>query len=400
MELSEKELIQYCIDNGIEGAKKRLKSFERNGYLDNKDVIQALIKDALQLFESCEIKKDENGKELRGKKRIYVLGKKRDEIKEREDNRKNNGAKTEENILIFSEYLMQLLNDSMFQCEYKIENKIEISLSKLIGEIEFFINPWKDITNLSVMKIIDENITGISEKVYAHHVTENLKGYFRDKNRYIVSSALNNLKNSNRIALEYKYMAYDEKLGYFEAGEEVYDFFSKRLQNILDEYNSIHNTKYNRGTISKIKAKEERFLSEHEKDLLKHLDEENCNYTLSKLNVITVLDKKFEQYDDEKIGNAIINYYLRDIRKEIDNNYPSEKLEYFAQKYFYYFVVKVLEYYDLPDWCIDYCKRYENRGFGSVIFDTSVLNDEEKEYLKKNSPYKDDEIQNQLPASM
>lgn len=59
MELTTLESIQYCIAEGIEGADKRLQSYERRGRIDNSSVLEALIKGLLTIHVSCEFKTDE-----------------------------------------------------------------------------------------------------------------------------------------------------------------------------------------------------------------------------------------------------------------------------------------------------------------------------------------------------
>lgn|GEM_PF-7106743 len=219
MELTTLEAIQYCIGEGIEGAEKRLQSYERRGRIDNSSVLEALVKDLLTLHVTCEFKTDEDDVILKGNKRRFILGEKRSERAERLDKRKSNGAIREEDRKILDEHIFRTIIKLKPKYWNYEKDTVEITTTELIQHYAL-INP-NGIEHKKILEIINENIFGESKVVYAHSITEYIRAYIRDTNRNILTSSLNALEKSDRIILSYRYFVAD-KTGLNEVDEFGY----------------------------------------------------------------------------------------------------------------------------------------------------------------------------------
>ncbi|MGG2072840.1 hypothetical protein AB1J28_05785 [Lysinibacillus irui] len=395
MELTTLEAIQYCIDEGVEGAEKRLQSYERRGRIDNSSVLEALVKDLLTIHVTCELKTDEEGEILKGKNRRFILGQKRSERAERLDGRKNNGANREED--------RKLLDEHIFRIIIKLEPKywnyekdtVEITTSELIQNYAL-INPNK-IEHKKILKIIHDNIFGESKLVYAHQITEYIRGYIRDTNRNILTSSLNALEKSDRIILSFRYFVAD-KTGNNEVDEFGYTAMKAQIESEIDDFNYRSNTRYTLNAYQKMRAKEKRFCKEKERDFLEHM-ERKCDILVYKKNVIRILNKESVKVAPELSTQVYSDILLKRVKAhyiEASSNLDGS----FFERYRSFILAKVIEGYDveLPDWCLEYFGRYSG-GFGQVTFHEDLLTEEEKEAvgLIAVSPYNEAEIETQVP---
>ncbi|XRD24244.1 hypothetical protein AABM34_18140 [Lysinibacillus fusiformis] len=395
MELTTLEAIRYCIDEGIEGAEKRLQSYERRGRIDNSSVLEALVKDLLTIHVTCEFKTGEEGEILKGKKRRFLLGEKRSERAERLDNRRSNRAIRGED--------RKLLDEHIFSTIVKLEPKywnyerdtVEITTTELIQHYAL-INP-NGIEHKKILKIINKHIAGESKLVYAHSVTEYIRAYIRDTNRNILTSSLNALEKSDRIILSYRYFVAD-KTGNNEVDEFGYTAMKGLIESEIDDFNHRHSTRYTLNAFQKMRSKERRFRKEKERAFLEHM-EKNCDILVYRKNVIRILNK-----ESVKVAPELSTQVYSDILlKRVKTHYveASSTLDgSFFERYRSFILAKVIEGYDveLPDWCLEYFGRYSG-GFGQVIFHEDLLTEEEKTAvgLIAASSYSEDEIEAQMP---
>ncbi|MBP2241743.1 hypothetical protein J2Z40_002315 [Cytobacillus eiseniae] len=218
MELTTLEAIQYCIYEGIEGAEKRLQSYERRGRIDNSSVLEALIRDLKMIHVSVSLKTDEEGEILKGKKRRFLLGEKRSERAERIDDRKNNGAIREAGKSLLDELVFKAILE-LQKTHCNDDGDIEVTTTQLIKKYAF-INPGA-IEYKVILKLIRENIFGEANMIYAHSITEYIRAYIRDTNRNILTSSLKELEKTGRISWSFKYFISDIT-GHNDVSEEDY----------------------------------------------------------------------------------------------------------------------------------------------------------------------------------
>lgn len=377
--------------SGIEGAEKRLRSYERRGRLDNTSVLDALIKDLLTIHVTCEQKTDEKGEILKGKKRRFLLGKKRIERAERLDKRKNNGAIRKDDRKLFDEHIFRTI--IMLEQKYWNNEKdtVEITTTQLIKQCAL-INP-KKIEHKIILKIIYDNIFGESKPVSAHQITE----YIRDTNRNILTSSLKALEKSGRINLSYRYFVVERKETK-EVDENCYKEIKATIESIIAEYNHWNDTSYVLNTFQKMKVKEKRFLKEEERAFLKYM-EEKCGILVYKKNVIRILDKESIQFSENMSKQIYSDILLKRIKKHyIDASATLDGS--FFERYKNFILAKVIESFqvELPDWCVEYFGRFSG-GFGQITFHEDLLLEEEKRGigLIADSPYSEEQIETSLP---
>lgn len=395
MELTTLEAIRYCIDEGIEGAEKRLQSYERRGRIDNSSVLEALIKDLLTIHVTCELKTDEEGEILKGKERRFLLGEKRSERAERLDGRRSNGANREEDRNLIDEHIFRTIVKLKSKYWNYEKDTVEITTTELIQHYAL-INP-NEIEHKKILKIIHDNIFGESKLVYAHQITEYIRGYIRDTNRNILSSSLNALEKSDRIIVSYRYFVAD-KTGNNEVDEFGYIAKKGQIESEIADFNYSNNTRYTLNAYQKMRAKEKRFLKEKERNFLGHM-EKNCDILVYKKNVIRILNKESIQVPPKLSTQVYSDILLKRVKKHYIE--ASSTLDgSFFKRYRSFILAKVIEGYDveLPDWCLEYFGRYSG-GFGQVTFHEDLLTEEEKKAvgLIPVSPYSEEEIEAQMP---
>ncbi|AMQ06643.1 hypothetical protein [Sporosarcina psychrophila] len=394
MELTTLEAIQYCIAEGIEGAEKRLQSYERRGRIDNSSVLEALIKDLQTIHVSCEFKTDEDCMPLKGSKRRFILGEKRSERAERLDGRKSNGAIREEDRKLLDEHIFRTI--IKLEAEYwSCEDTVEITTTALIKNFAL-INP-NVIEHKKILRIINENIFGESKLIYAQTITEYIRAYIRDTNRNILTSSLKAFEKSDRIILSYRYYVIDGT-GNNEVDENGYNTMKAIIESEIEGYNHWNDTSYTLNAFQKMRAKEKRFRGEGEHAFLKHM-EEKCKVLVYKKNVIRILEKESIQIPEKMSKQVYSDILLKRVKKHYVE--ASTTLDgSFFERYRSFILAKVIESFEveLPDWCLEYFIRYSN-GFGRVTFHEVLLTEEEKKTvgLIQTSPYSEEEIEAQVP---
>ena len=397
LELTIQEALEQCAAKPLKlnGAEKRLQNFLRKGRIDNGDVYNALKKDLLTIYETCEFKTDEDDVVLKGKNRRILVGKKRNQQVKRFDGRGNNGASREESRKILDEHIF----GTIVKLEPKYWNyekdTVEITTTELIQHYAL-INP-NGIEHKKILKIINDNILGESKLVYAHQITEYIRGYIRDTNRNILTSSLNALEKSDRIILSFRYFVAD-KTGNNEVDEFGYTVMKAQIESEIDDFNYRNNTRYTLNAYQKMRAKEKRFRKEEERDFLEHM-EKKCDIHVYKKNVIRILNKESVKVAPELSTQVYSDILLKRVKAHYIE--ASSTLDgSFFERYRSFILAKVIEGYDveLPDWCLKYFGRYSG-GFGQVTFHEDLLTEEEKRAIGLiiDSPYSEEEIKTQLP---
>lgn len=393
LELTTLEAIQYCIDEGIEGAEKRLQSYERRGRIDNSDVLEALIKDLQMIHVSCELKTNEEDVIIKGNKRRFILGEKRSERAERLDKRKGNGPVREEDRCILDELILKTilkLEPEFWSCE----DTVEITTTGLIKKYAV-INP-NAIEHKSILKIIQQNIFGEQGTVYAHTLTEYIRSYIRDTNRNVLTSALKQLEKTDRIILSYRYFVVD-KTGNNEVDESGFNAMKAVIESEIEDFNYGNETSYTLNTFQKIRAKEKRFLKADERKFLKYMNGK-CGLLIYKVNVIRILNMESVQVPIIQAKQV----YSEILLKRVKQHYITASTEIegsFFERNKSFILAKVIESFgvELPEWCIEYFNRYSS-GFGRVEFHLALLTENEKEAIGIDyTPYTQEQIASQLP---
>ncbi|TKI44841.1 hypothetical protein [Lysinibacillus tabacifolii] len=376
MELTTLEAIRYCIEEGIEGAEKRLQSFERRGRIDNSSVLEALIRDLKMIHVSVSLKTDEEGEMLKGKKRRFLLGEKRSERAERIDDRKNNGAIREAGKSLLDELVFKAILE-LEKTHCNDDEDIEVTTTQLIKKYAF-VNP-ATIEHKTILKLIQENIFGEANTVYAHSITEYIRAYIRDTNRNILTSSLKELESTDRIAWSFKYYISDVT-GHNDVSEEDYLEKQRLIKAEIEEYNSLNETNYSINALQKIRAKESRFLKPEERELLKYINE-TCPFMVYRRNVIRVLKRDCLEVSSNEAQQIFADILLKRIKKDylanssqIDGSFFDRNKSFLLAKY-----IETLEVI-LPQWCTDYFSKYTS-AFGEITFHTELLTEEEKSVI-------------------
>lgn len=394
MELTTLEAIQYCLDEGIEGAEKRLQSYKRRGRIDNTDVLEAIRKDLQTLHVTVTFKTDEEGVVLKGKGRRFLLGEKLTERAKRLDNRVKNGAIRDDDRKILDEHIFRTtVNLEPKYWNYE-RDTVEITTTELIKQYAL-INP-NEIEHKQVLKIIKENIFGEQGVVYAHSITEYIRGYIRDTNRNILTSSLKALEKADRIILTYRYFVND-KTGNNEVNEASYLMMREVIECLIGNYNDSNGTSFTLNTFQKIRAKEKRFLKITERDFFKYMEDRN-DVTVYKKNVIRILNVESKMISKEQAKQVYADILLKRIKKHFVESSTNLEATFF-ERYRSFVLAKVIESFGvkLPEWCLEQFERY-SAGFGEVQFQTDLLTEDEKREVGISVEVFDQErIESQLP---
>lgn len=394
MELTTLEAIQYCLDEGIEGAEKRLQSYKRRGRIDNTDVLEALIKDLHTLHVTVSLKTDEDGVVLRGQKRRFLLGEKRTERAKRLDGRVTNGAIRGDDRKILDEHIFRtIVNLEQKYWNYESDT-VEITTTELIKQYTL-INP-NEIEHKQVLQVIKDHIFGEKGVVYAHSITEYIRSYIRDTNRNVLTSALKELEKTDRIIWTYQYFVVD-KTGNNEVDEASYLMLREVIERLIDNYNDSNGTSFTLNAFQKIRVKEKRFLKITERDFLKYMEGRN-DVTVYKKNVIRILNAESKMISKEQTKQVYADILLKRNQKHIVD-YSTNLEATFFERYRSFVLAKVIESFGvrLPEWCLEQFDRYSS-GFGEVQFHTDLLTEDEKMAVGISVEVFDQEqIESQLP---
>ncbi|PYF02328.1 hypothetical protein [Ureibacillus chungkukjangi] len=362
-EYTEIQVIQLCLERGIPNAEKKLNSFNRRGYLDNSDSVESLKKDLLTMYKTCELKKNELGKILGGKKRRYIVGEELEQKVSKKDNRKNNGANFSDFIPIIGDLILSFLERRpMDFIDTTDGEKFVITNSRLGQELNLI--DVEAISHSDVLELIGENIQGQVMK-YPQNITMNLHSFIRDRNRNLMHSALSFLNKNGFIDRSFRYMIYD-KSGGNEISEEMYEMLKNQQKTTIDDYNRTTDKNYTVQSVSKIRYKPEQLKQEHEIEFLSYMDL-HFPSVLTKANVIRVLmkGKKHLAIDYRK---AYVDSLLTNAKKELSNDFENLKQETDETKRYFNLILigllKKLEY-PLPKWTHEYiAKAQKLMGFG------------------------------------
>ena len=156
-EYTEYEAIHLAMREGLtDGSELQTKTYERLGYLRNDCILDAFIEKLKQGYETVELKlnpKSNKGKGDRpfaGKKRVYIIGGKRDTIIEREDRRKYNQGKP---LSLETQVLYKIGQHKLYDLQSTTKNYTVDYWSMLLGFEKFNLDHSSKSFNYLVRKI-------------------------------------------------------------------------------------------------------------------------------------------------------------------------------------------------------------------------------------------------------
>lgn len=127
--------------------------------------------------------------------------------------------------------------------------------------------------------------------------------------------------------------------------------------------------------------------------------EKKCDILVYKKNVIRILIKESIQVLTKRSTKVYSDILLKRVKEYYIE--ASKTLDgSFFERYRSFILAKVIESFgvELPDWCLEYFRRYSG-GFGQVAFHEDLLTEEEKKAmgLIAVSSYSEAEIEAQMP---
>lgn len=299
LELKEKDLIQIVIDKGLDLSQTlNSKAYQERGYIKNKDSLSSFMKTVLQVFESVELKlnpnskrdKDGNLRPYAGKNRIYIVGKEREEIAEREDNRVNNGYRTSQTEFLLKELVWSSLGS--VDSQKNIYDWVNFIGLNRIGTINKAMQKEIGIYGDLIQKIINSYELGGGEYFYfnPYFILNNfIENYNRHLNR-VVKRILKKLAEEKKIELEAVYIGVNSEENSKKeiTLKEVEKF--KELKKVLLKEANIDEKKFNRDMFIFRSRSSDNVESEESKKLIE---------TIKYLDSNSILALGFDKYKEE-----------------------------------------------------------------------------------------------------
>jgi hypothetical protein len=238
--VTEKELIDLTIEYGFDGSEFKTAAWKENKSLKRDGSQTALMKKALTIHESVELVKDKNGKALRGSKRRYALGKKRDVQLEREYN--YNGRPLTEEDKTMKEYVFSQL--------------LEINDTPHTRDT-YSIKIWANMIKLYNRRASVKDTKELFSDYYYNKESTKVVRTFNERieSRVIdsVKLSISHLEKENRITTCEKYFAITSD-GIKEIQKEFFDviklFLTKELAYYDVKYDDYKNAKIRKYNVS------------------------------------------------------------------------------------------------------------------------------------------------------
>ena len=238
------EALQTCIEFNLPGANERLQTYLKRNRFDNIRSIEATIKNLKMIYEYCNLKQDEEGKILKGKKRRFICSSKRPSIINKENNYKGTVIAPEQDKLL-KEYVFNQL----------------CTLIKTKQSKGYTDKVWSDMVNLFDTSTI--NINQLIEMFYDYYSKNESKtvGYslvnrLQEVNKLIIKKATNDLQKENRIKKTPVYFSFEE------VGEdkrtrshEISNKDHLYIKNRIKEICTAHSIDYKAYTVARINPK-------------------------------------------------------------------------------------------------------------------------------------------------
>ena len=333
-EISVREAILLCIENGIKGAESQLKSFDnaKPNRLSSKNQINALKGNLECVYKNVKI----TGGGKRGK---VFLGGLKDKVTKKEDRRVDNtGQPTSEEQIIMNQYIFDHLKKM-----YSKGNYMEYSItgwSKQIGLLD-----TEDIPARRFERRISD--VHANTQFYRIKPSEVVRIFQTDtiynRNNQVVESALNRLNKNGEIELikHYNLVQHNEKKRRIEKRE--YEEIGTARRELLEELgSSIGAYNYAIGNPSP-SHKMKDILTSVSKMLAEKFD---CKFIYESFEVISIK----EQVDYSVTKDDFMEVYwtrlitLTASRQKRYDNEPKEEQTWFWKKFYAYNTFVLMEY--------------------------------------------------------
>lgn len=342
LKLTELEAIHYCIDKGIKGSEKRLKTFQRLGRLDGEASINSLMADLGTLAETVEREKNQKGEFLKGKNRIYNLKNPKSKIEKRQKGYMGMQlAKTEDEILkeyVFNELLKLKYQKSNFGNTHSLT--VWAKIIKLI-----------DIENIDreLSRELFSNIYSVKE---SGRVTTSIVERLKDRNRDTVDLAFKHLEKEKRISrLELYYKKQGDNSVNIEKNEfeEISEAIRKKAAKHGMEYKKYVGAKR---TPQKVSDEDKKIIALVDKMLMKKFDISGV-FKMLRIDILNEDERQHiarEQMEKAMIDKTVILSRHNHKKKIKKNNPPTGFVE--KEFIFYnmlYFLQEVMNIKGLED---------------------------------------------------
>ena len=240
-EYTEYEAIHLAMREGLtDGSELLTKTYERLGYLRNDCILDAFIEKLKQGYETVELKlnpKSNKGKGDRpyaGKKRIYIIGDKRDTFTEREDKRKYNKGKplSNETQLLYDISQQKLFHLSSIDEDYTIGHwahllqfgkyvttKSSEGFKRLVSVIRATYSLYYDTDFFSAERVVYE---------FARHYNKSVNNFIR--------AMFKRLDSESKLTHTVFYKGRTSSNKEIEISKEIHDNFLDDRRNIMEDH--------------------------------------------------------------------------------------------------------------------------------------------------------------------
>ena len=237
---TELEIIEVLKNEGLEVKQVESKHFKEKGYLQSGNPIKAICRTIEQVFDSVEV----NG---RGKKRIYTVGAKLNEIAERDDNR---GRKVSAAQLEFHDNAMSLiLANDLINKPYTLSTWARHFGIELLPISEHDVRFQKLVRTLEQGFQLKHSNDAITEEEFTNpmprfqwfrtiDITKNFVERHNGRAKGMAQSVFKIAEQNGHIKLKTVYTGVvdENKNEYKTISEEEYEKFKKRESEVLLEH--------------------------------------------------------------------------------------------------------------------------------------------------------------------
>lgn len=395
-EYTEQELIKILLKHGLKISLLNSKHYLEKGYFHSGGEVPSFIRTAEQLFTSVELKINPNSKpdkngNLRpyaGKKRRYIVGEMRENIAQREDNRKYNSFKSPPERTAIINKIHEKLH------KYYSNEKGEQRLSTIVKTLGFqranqslqknkeFIKRLRQAYNLN------EKFPFYKEHEIVKEVTSNYNSSITD----IVEQALEQLSKDNKLVYSIHYygvnsngeavpITRNKNAEYYQSLKDSFShYFSLYKTDIgehitfsqfLYQYRQMKTQVKNDQVDNEIMSKEYYLFQMYHKIYKKVLEETGLTDAYRKFKISSV--ENVVTVENEDINELFKRHYLRKTRIYRYENYPEHFREstFFWRRFFYLSATIFLEREDkehlsrfeedLERYAYDYYNKFYNR---------------------------------------
>ncbi|MBF4500220.1 hypothetical protein IRY55_02495 [Savagea sp. SN6] len=240
---TELEIIEVLQNEGLEVKQNQTTYYKEKGIIQSGKSLKAFIKTIEQVFESVEV----NG---RGKKRIYTVGAKLDEIAEREDGRADNGRKVSAAQIEFHDNAMGLIiTQDLINKPYTLSTWARHFGIELLPMSEHDVRFQKLVRTLEQGFQLKHSNDAITKEEFTNpmprfqwfrtiDITKNFVERYNGRAKGMAQSVFKISEQNGHIKLKTVYTGVVDvdKNEYKTITEEEYEKFKKRESEVLSEH--------------------------------------------------------------------------------------------------------------------------------------------------------------------